>query len=201
MTRPSILLAALVALCARIATAETIQVPVTGLQGSYTHGGYRAATFSLGSPVDSVRSVVIRCSGTAQTGLLCVGGPLCGPTTCNPWISSLYSDIDSDEGHALFAGLSNLDGSFVAADTFHVVMGDSWESVLDGSGTLKLGIMPVALLPECQLQPESVSPLVIIDSVTLIFDVVVSATPVSRRTWGQLKSHYRRGSPAAPPYK
>jgi hypothetical protein len=197
MARPLLLLAALAVLCVGVARAEVIEVPVSGLQGPYTSClittcvSGRTAAFNLGFPLDTVRSVMIRCSGTAQPGVACLYGDFCEPG-CDPWSAGLIAVIDPESTFG-WTGLPDLPAVFTVADTLNPFAGHGrWESVLDGTGTLGLSFNDIVLIPECGIDPvSSSSPVVTVDSVTLIFDVVRTNTPVLERTWGQIKTRYR----------
>ncbi len=165
---------------AQVTVAEIVQIPLTGLLGSYP--AVRTATFQLPDEPIIVRGAALKLSGEAIVGAdSCEwGGPYPWPTQFN----ARFLDTPGGTWYAS-GGTPELSGPFETNSSFYALLGDpTWDFLADGQGELTLFGGPYILVGLCW---EITQPLATVADAVLFVDAdfPVPAEPTS---WGRIKA-------------
>jgi hypothetical protein len=191
---PFLLLAALLSAPAYCDVVSEIELP--GLTGSYTGADIRIAEFVLGNTPGEIYGMQLRLTGVLHPGTQDCS---CLPSYPYQSMGMHYLSYIQDQMTAPdsrwegtyglgtdFSDWSNVDFRFVI--TFAPVNGATWDSMLDGSGTIALNTAGLVLdwrycygmeEPSCE-----------ITGAVLIIDADISV-PTAYSTWGAVKSIMR----------
>jgi hypothetical protein len=186
-----------VLLMSRLATpaaATVIQVPVPGLQGTYTSvppsaGAFeRTVTVQLPAVPSAIHSVSLHLKGTsAFANYSCDGSGGYGPPSPVP--VNIGSELSDGNQYAYWEQYRDAPGAFDVTVTYgHYPEPVNWSFLLDGTASLRLGAWGVPPIFECNLvgDPDQTT----FDEVTLIVDGEFP-TAATASSWGHVKSTYR----------
>lgn len=131
------LLAVPVVLAQTPARAEVREAALSPVVGAYPScSSARSATFDLGVSFTSISAVRIRWAGGIDLGWWCGDGLICPTWQCDFWEAGLTATIDvpgPGEWRTTIRG-----SGFSTTSTFQSSLGATWDSILDGQGTVQV---------------------------------------------------------------
>jgi len=148
------------------AVGRTYVVPLSA-GGGYYAGEYRPVEFDVNEALAEIHEVRLLCEGTVTAGL---------SYNWEPFSWSFNAYFDTDPGYAL-AGTPMVGAAcwpssewFSADAEFRLRSGATWDFLLDGRGTVDVGMSPVICIPEF---PPQMMP----SGYLLTASLVIEATP------------------------
>ena len=173
------------------AYGEIIEIPLPELVGIYTMDDTPARTvsFDFGHPVTEVHQARIQWAGSITPG----EGIHPPPLPSFPWPCQVYASMDTSGISYWNALFGPVEGSFQDTTTFEGVLDPTWDFLSDGIGELTVGLLPEVYGGSVIMGS---SPIVQLDSVSIIFDVDLATGLGNTATWGEIKARYRKNSTA-----
>ena len=173
------------------AHGEIVEIPLPELVGIYTMNDTSARTvsFDLGHPVFEVHQAWIQWSGSITPGVIARPSQ---PTV--PWPCEVYAYLDTIGTSYWSAFFGPVEGSFRDTTTFKAIFNPTWDFLSDGIGDLTVKLLPEILLCYHKIYE---SPIVQLDTVSIIFDVDLATGVGNSSPDGEIKIQYRK-NPSAP---
>ena len=166
--------------------SEIIEIPLPDLTGIYIVDTTRTVQFDLGQPISEVHHVWIRWSGDFAYGTG-IGDGVIRPSDLFPLGGSVYACMDTPGLSHWYASSTPEEGSFQDTTDFIGFLDPTWDFLMDGVATVRIGVQPEWPLGGIMV----VSPVVKLDTVFLIFDVEFATGVGNTSTWGQIKARFR----------